>query len=234
MGKEFLNKQGKSMSDRSYSSTRSAPPRTIGLTGGVGMGKTTISNYLATVRQLPILDADIYAREAVEPGCSVLYEIVERYGPSILMPNGQLDRARLGEIIFNSPPERIWIEQRIHPYVRDRITAELRELAQQRVAIAVVVVPLLFEARMTDLVNEIWVVNCSRDQQIERLMQRNIEGSGNSRLSLEQIHARIDSQMPISQKISHANVIIQNTSTLDDLFKQIDWALQHTSESSAS
>lgn len=150
------------------------------------------------------------------------------------MPNGQLDRARLGEIIFNSPPERIWIEQRIHPYVRDRITAELRELAQQRVAIAVVVVPLLFEARMTDLVNEIWVVNCSRDQQIERLMQRNIEGSGNSRLSLEQIHARIDSQMPISQKISHANVIIQNTSTLDDLFKQIDWALQHTSESSAS
>ncbi len=150
------------------------------------------------------------------------------------MPNGRLDRARLGEIIFHSLPERLWIEQRIHPYVRDRITAELQELARRREAIAVVVVPLLFEARMTDLVNEIWVVNCPREQQIERLMQRDVEGSGNGRLSLEQIHARIDSQMPISQKISHANVIIQNTSTLDDLFKQIDWALQHASESSAS
>jgi dephospho-CoA kinase len=198
------------------------------------MGKTTISNYLATVRQLPVLDADVYAREAVEPGSSVLHEIAERYGPSILMPNGRLDRARLGEIIFNSPPERLWIEQRIHPYVRDRITAELQELARQRVAIAVIVVPLLFEARMTDLVNEIWVVNCSREQQIERLMQRDIEDSRNGRLSIEQIHARIDSQMPISQKISHANVIIQNTSTLEDLFKQIDWALQHASKSSAS
>lgn len=222
------------MSDRSYGSTRSAPPRTIGLTGGIGMGKTTISNYLATVRQLPVLDADVYAREAVEPGSSVLYEIVERYGPSILMPNGRLDRARLGEIIFNSPPERLWIEQRIHPYVRDRITTELQELARRHVAIAIVVVPLLFEARMTDLVNEIWVVNCSREQQIERLMQRDVEGSGDGHLSLEQIHARIDSQMPIGQKISHANVIIQNASTLDDLFKQIDWALQGASESSAS
>ncbi|RMF68133.1 MAG: dephospho-CoA kinase [Cyanobacteria bacterium J069] len=214
------------MSDRSPTLTHSAPPRTIGLTGGVGMGKTTISNYLATVRQLPVLDADIYAREAVERGSAVLHEIIERYGPSVLMPNGRLDRARLGEIIFNSPPERLWIEQRIHPYVRDRITAELQELAQRHVAIAIVVVPLLFEARMTDLVNEIWVVNCSREQQIERLRQRDVEGSGNGRLSLEQIHARIDSQMPISQKISYANVIIQNASTLEDLFKQIDWALQ--------
>jgi dephospho-CoA kinase len=157
--------------DRRNSSTIGIE-RIIGLTGGVGMGKTTISNYLASHYQLPILDADIYARQAVEPGSAVLQEIIERYGSSILLPDGTVDRVRLGEIVFNNPSEKLWLEQRIHPFVRDRMEAELRTLAARSVPVVVLVIPLLFEARMTDLVTEVWVVVCPPKQQIERLQQR--------------------------------------------------------------
>ncbi len=185
------------------------------------MGKTTISDYLATVHHIPILDADVYAREAVEPGAPVLAEIVERYGSGLLLPDGTLDRHRLGDIIFSSPPERLWLEQQIHPYVRDRLLEALRTLpvkdAQQH-PIVVLVIPLLFEARMTDLVTETWVVRCPKEQQIERLMQRD-------RLSRQQAQARINSQMSIQKKMAHATLVLDNTSTLEHLFHQVDVGL---------
>ena len=106
--------------------------RIIGLTGGIGTGKTTVSNYLASHYNLPVLDADIYAREAVQPGSQVLEEIQERYGLAILLPDGKLDRLRLGQIVFSSASERLWLEQRIHPYVRDRITAQLDTLDPEK------------------------------------------------------------------------------------------------------
>lgn len=191
--------------------------RVIGITGGVGMGKTTISDYLARTHDLPVLDADVYAREAVEPGSAVLEEIVERYGSNLLLSDGRLDRRRMGDIIFGSPAERLWVEQRIHPYVRDRLETELQQLLPSH-PIVVVVIPLLFEARMTDLVTEIWVVQSQANQQKERLMQRD-------QLNPEQIHARINSQMPIDRKVEQADVVINNTSTLNDLFQQVDAAL---------
>jgi dephospho-CoA kinase len=192
--------------------------RIIGITGGVGMGKTTVSNYLAEVYQLPVLDADLYARDAVEPGSKVLRQIVERYGTSVLLPEGRLNRARLGEIVFSSLPERLWLEQQIHPYVRDRMQAELRNLSPGRYPIVVLVVPLLFEARMTDLVTEIWVVRSLADQQVDRLKHRD-------RLNLEQIQSRINSQMAISKKTERADVILDNSSTLAALFRQVDAVL---------
>ena len=225
------------MSDRPLkieSSLRSAfPPRIIGLTGGVGMGKTTVSNYLSTVHHFPVLDADVYAREAVEPGSTLLTEIVERYGLNVLTPHGRLDRLRVGDIIFSRQPERLWLEQRIHPYVRDRMTAELQKLALQGCSTSVLVVPLLFEARMSDLATEIWVVACPHDQQIGHLMQRDIEGAASSRLNLSQIQARIDSQMPIDQKIKLADVVLDNSSTLDALLCQVNTALKTPPASSA-
>jgi dephospho-CoA kinase len=197
---------------------RSRPQRIIGITGGVGMGKTTVSNYLANTYHLPVLDADLYAREAVEPGSTVLAEIVERYGSNILLSDGTLDRRRLGDIVFNSPPERLWVEQRIHPFVRDRMETELEKLAQTHSTV-VLVIPLLFEARMTDLVTEIWVVQSQATQQKERLMQRD-------RLNLEQIQVRIDSQMAIEKKVEQADVVIDNSSSVEALYQTIDQALQ--------
>ncbi len=204
------------------------PPRVIGLTGGVAMGKTTVSDYLANVYHLPVLDADLYARDAVEPGSKLLPELVERYGSGVLTPQGRLDRMRVGEIIFNRQPERLWIEQQIHPYVRDRLTTELKKLGQQGCATCVLAIPLLFEARMTDLTSEIWVVACPLDQQVERLMQREIEGSVRQHLSSTQVQARINSQMPIDQKIKLADVVLDNSSTLEALLLQVDTALNPT------
>jgi dephospho-CoA kinase len=213
------------MSDRTSPATVIKPPRVIGLTGGIGMGKTTISNYLASVHGLPVLDADVYAREAVQSGSVVLKQITDRYGSLLRLPDGSLDRVRLGEIVFSSPAERHWLEQQIHPYVRDRMVADLKALAEQHQPVAVVVVPLLFEARMTDLATEIWVVHCSREQQIERMVQRESSGNQQRQVSLEQIHARIESQMPIEQKLRRANMILDNSSTEEGLFQQIDRAI---------
>lgn len=181
------------------------------------MGKTTVSDYLNQRYQLPVLDADLYAREAVEPGSEVLKKLVERYGSSILLPTGQLNRASLGNIVFNSAPERQWLEQQIHPYVRDRMEAELKVLAAQGFTTTVLVIPLLFEARMTDLVTEVWVVRSPAAQQIERLKQRD-------QLNLEQIQARINSQMAIEHKVKQADVVLNNSATLEDLFQQVDQA----------
>jgi dephospho-CoA kinase len=187
----------------------------IGLTGGIGTGKTTVSNYLASHYQLPVLDADIFAREVVQPGSSIVREIFQRYGDRVKLPNQELNRQALGEIIFNNAEEKRWLESKIHPYVRSRFS---EELAQLDADIVVFVIPLLFEANLTHLVTEIWVVSCDRSRQIQRLQQRN-------GLTTSQVINRIDSQLPLAAKIAQADVVLDNNSTLENLFAQIDRAL---------
>jgi len=188
----------------------------IGLTGGIGTGKTTVSNYLAKTYQLPVLDADVYAREAVQLGSPILDKVIERYGAEIQLPDGNLNRQRLGEIVFSNPEQKQWLEQQIHPYVRDRFGAELATLPNP---IVVLVIPLLFEASMTNLVTEIWVVSCSVEQQLRRISQR-------SHLSLEQAQARIDNQLPLAEKVARADLVLDNSSTLDVLLRQVDAAIK--------
>lgn len=189
--------------------------RIIGLTGGIATGKTTVANYLAGVHHLPILDADIYAKEAVAVGSPILDAIAHRHGPEILLANGSLNRQKLGEIIFTDSEQRRWVESVIHPYVRDRFCQEITASSAETL---VLVIPLLFEAGMTDIVTEIWVVRCWEQQQIQRLMQRN-------NLTPEQAQARINSQMPIAEKVKLADVVLDNTSTPQVLFLQVDAAL---------
>ncbi|MEG4534109.1 dephospho-CoA kinase [Microcoleus sp. D2_18a_D3] len=231
--------------------------RRIGLTGGIATGKTAISNYLADACGFPILDADIYAREAVNPGSPILDSIVKRYGAGILLPDGNLNRPELGSIIFCNADERQWLEQQIHPYVRRRLVEETQSCiaasslvsqgtqdlgtktqetdlfyhhqklepsivekkpgfcAKADTLTLVLVVPLLFEANMTDLCTEIWVVYCSPEVQLERLMQR--DG-----LSYDRANARINAQLPLAQKCQQADVVLDNSSTLDSLFLQVD------------
>ena len=188
--------------------------RIIGLTGGIATGKTTVSNYLAHRYQLPVLDADIYAREAVQVGSPIHSKICERYGSGVQLPDGTLNRKRLGEIVFSNPAQRQWLEQQIHPYVRDRFQSDLNTLVAPTI---VLVVPLLFEAEMTDLVTEIWVVSCSAEQQLRRMIERD-------RLSREQAQARINSQLPLAEKVASADVVLDNSSTPEALLKQVDLA----------
>ena len=182
------------------------------------MGKTTVSNYLAS-KQIPVFDADVYAREAVDLGSKVLTEIVARHGTNILLLDGTLDRRQLAGIIFDSPSEKIWLEQQIHPFVRDRLETELRRLVEA--PILLLVVPLLFEARMTNLVTEIWVVRTHSEQQEKRLKERD-------RLSPNQIRARINGQMAIEQKVQQANIVLDNSSTMEALYQQVDKALERS------
>ncbi len=191
---------------------------TIGLTGGIAMGKTTVSNYLADRYQLPILDADIYAREAVAVSSPVLNRVADRF-PGVLQADGSLDRAKLGAIVFAQPEERQWLEQQIHPFVRDRMIQERNRHQGLRPDVPVVlVVPLLFEVGMTDLVDQIWVIYCPRAHQLQQLMQR--DG-----LTLDQAEARIASQMPIADKRDRANVVLDNSGTPAALLAQVDAAI---------
>lgn len=190
--------------------------RLIGLTGGISTGKTTVAKYLANAYKLPILDADIYAREAVAVGTKAINAIASRYGEQVLLADGSLNRQQLGAIVFNNDSERHWLEGQIHPEVRDRFIQEMKQLSTSSI---VLVIPLLFEAQMTDLVTEIWVVYCPKQQQLARLIERD-------RLTTEAAEARINSQMPIEEKCDRADIILDNSSTLKALLQQVDAAIK--------
>ena len=190
--------------------------RIIGLTGGIASGKSTVSNYLENIYKIPVLDADIYAREAVEKGSAILERIFVRYGRKVKTEDNSLNRQQLGEIIFNNPEEKIWLESQIHPYVRECFK---RHLEQLEAPIVVFSIPLLFEAKLTHLVTEIWVIYCSFEQQIQRLMTRN-------NLTREQAISRINNQMPLAEKIALADIVLDNSGDLEALYTQIDRAIQ--------
>ena len=186
--------------------------RLIGLTGGIATGKTTVSNYLRDRYGFPILDADIYAKEAVEVDSPIFQEIVKHYGSEIQLENRALNRTKLGDIIFNNTDEKVWLEAQIHPYVRKRFQEVIDSLDNQ---IIVLSIPLLIEANLTHLVSEIWVVYCDVEQQIQRLHQRN-------KLTEEQAIARIKNQLPLAEKIIRADVVLDNSGSLEYLYQQID------------
>ena len=189
--------------------------RIIGITGGIASGKTTVAQLLMEWG-IPVADADVLAREAVRPGTKALRQICDRYGVSILDDLGQLDRQKLGEIVFERPEERRWLEKKIHPFVRLQLELFITQLPEQ--STAAIVVPLLFESGMTDLVTEIWTVTCSPKQQLDRLMHRN-------HLSVDRAQARIDSQWPLSEKASRSHVEIDNSGALSDTYRQAIHAL---------
>ncbi len=184
----------------------------IGLTGGIATGKSTVSNYLAEKYAIPVFDADIFAKDAVKNDSPIFASIISRYSPDVLLDNHILNRSKLGEIIFNNPQEKQWLESQIHPFVYDCFKSLIPTLNQQ---INIFSIPLLFEAKMTDLVSEIWVVTCDYQQQLTRLQQRN-------NLSEKDAIARINSQMPLEEKVKLADIIIDNNGDLTHLTKQVD------------
>jgi dephospho-CoA kinase len=195
--------------------------RLIGITGGIGTGKSTVTDYLQTRYHLPIWDADLYARSAVTTGSPILEAIGQRYGAKILQPDGTLDRHRLGEIVFSDLNERQWLSAQIHPYVRNCFEIEIDRLAPD--GTAVLAIPLLFEAKMTDLVTEIWVVSCDRHTQLDRMMTRDaLTATLPERIDAAAAQRRIDSQMSLTDKIALADVNLDNSTNITNLEAQID------------
>jgi dephospho-CoA kinase len=188
--------------------------RIIGITGGIATGKTTVSDYLHHSYGLPILDADLYAREALTG--DRLAKLRDRYGKIILDDQGNLDRRKLGAIVFESASDRQWLEALIHPYVQECLITEADRLSPSTV---VMVIPLIFEAKMQNLVTEIWAIACDPQQQLQRLIERN-------HLSKSEALQRISSQMSQSEKAELADVVIINSDNTEQLFLQVDNAMQ--------
>ncbi len=168
----------------------------IGLTGGIASGKSAVAALLEQRHGLPVLDADRYAREALEPGRPASRAVLERYGDRVAQNgrgglDGAIDRAALGRIVFHDPAERRWLEALVHPLVRQRFAEELQRLDQAPAV--VLMVPLLLEAGLEELCSEVWLVDCHEEQQLERLMSRD---------GLEEDHARarIEAQWPLPRK----------------------------------
>jgi len=184
----------------------------IGLTGGIATGKTTVTNYLENKYKIPVIDADILAKKAVNKNSPIYNQIVTKYGQNILDKHDELNRQKLGDIIFSNEKEKIWLEKQIHPYVRKEIEKIINQLDYP---IIVLSIPLLFEAKMTDLVTTIWVVYCDFETQLYRLQIRN-------ELDRDSAIARIKSQMPLAEKIKKGDLILNNNNNIENLYQEID------------
>jgi dephospho-CoA kinase len=191
-----------------------APPqRRIGLTGGIATGKSTVAQLLSERFGLPVLDADLYAREALAPGTPGAEAVLERYGEAVRDHGGiGLDRAALGRIVFADAAERRWLEGLVHPLVRQRFAAELQRLAAAPVV--VLMIPLLYEAGLEELCTETWLVDCPEAEQLRRLMARDGLGEVEAR-------ARLAAQWPQQRKRALADVVIHNTAGPKQLLRHL-------------
>jgi dephospho-CoA kinase len=196
--------------------------RRIGLTGGIASGKSTVGRLLAA-RGLPLLDADLYAREALAPGSPGALAVLARYGEPVSAAGAAatIDRAALGGIVFANPEERRWLERLVHPVVRGRFEAELQRLAAAPVV--VLMIPLLFEAGLEELCSEVWLVDCDESQQLRRLMARDGLGEADAR-------ARIAAQWPLARKRPLADVVLDNRGGVDQLAAATKRALRTGAE----
>lgn len=189
--------------------------RRVGLTGGIGAGKSTVTDRLRALGA-SVLDADLAARRVVEPGTKGLLQLRARYGEAILQPDGSLDRKALGSILFGSEEERQWVNGILHPLIKHQLLEEEAALLTKAPGGPVIWdVPLLIESNMHRDMDEVWLVVAEDEARIDRIMRR--DGC-----SYEQAQARLSSQLPQKEKIPYADVIIENTGQLSDLQKQVD------------
>ncbi|KAI0035049.1 CoaE-domain-containing protein, partial [Vararia minispora EC-137] len=186
----------------------------IGLTGGIATGKSTVSSILAA-RGLPIIDADVLAREVVQPGTRAHRAIVREFGTGVLLPDGSLDRPKLGAVVFNDERKRRALNAIVHPAVRYGMLWAVIKCWMRGERVCVLDVPLLIEAGFWRWVGKIVVVYCSAEIQMQRLQQRD----GSPR---EAAQARIQAQMPIADKLEYADAVIDNSGGRSELETQVD------------
>lgn len=205
------------------SGNRTLPFKHVGLTGGIACGKSTVARLLAEKYGAVVIDADQLAREVVEPGKPAYRQIVDHFGQKVLKPDNTIDRKRLAALVFADPVERARLEAMVHPRVRELARNKVAALAAlgaaQRPRLVVEVVPLLFEVGLEPEFDEIWVVKCDREQQIQRLMERD-------HIDREEAIARLNAQWPLEKKIERADRVIDNSGSLSDLEWNLAWVMR--------
>lgn len=193
----------------------------IGLTGGIASGKSTVSNMIKDLG-IPIVDADVAAREVVKPGEAAYEQIVAHFGETILAEYQTLNRKQLGRLIFENEKERMALNAIVHPQVRKWMLEKVEAYKQKREAAVVLDIPLLIESRLTDWVEKVIVVYVPYDLQLERLMERD-------RLSKDEAMGRIHTQMPLEEKKAHADRVIDNSGSMANTRTQLEEILKRWS-----
>ncbi|WP_336988297.1 dephospho-CoA kinase [Aeromonas hydrophila] len=189
----------------------------VAITGGIGSGKTTVANQFAELG-IEVVDADIIAREVVEPGTPALAAIATHFGPEVITPNGQLDRRRLRERVFTDPQAKGWLNALLHPLIR---TEMQRQCAAARSPYCLLVVPLLVENRLTALANRVLVIDVDEATQIERTCRR--DG-----VSHEEAQAILAAQASRAERLAAADDVLDNQNGTPEAIKSRILALHET------
>jgi len=192
--------------------------KVIGLTGGIGSGKSTVSGFLAELGAT-IIDVDKVWHGALKPDTELGREVVATFGNEILAPEGGIDRKKLGDIVFSDPEALARLNNIMHPWMYDAVKAQLDEYRERGVGVVVLEAPLLIEVPLSlkpgepsllDEVDEVWVTVAPEFTVFKRLKEK-------SGMSEEQAMARIRSQLPSEERIKHANVVVDTDCSLDEL-----------------
>ncbi|MCK6262340.1 dephospho-CoA kinase [Vibrio sp. ZSDE26] len=183
----------------------------VGVTGGIASGKTTVADLFQQHFNIEIVDADIVAREVVEPNSEGLNAIIQHFGSDIVVENGELNRAKLREKIFSNPADKQWLNALLHPLIRLKMQAEIKAVSSPYVLL---VVPLLIENNLQVMTDRVLVVDVNEETQIERTMNR--DG-----VSIEQAQSILSSQSSREERLSFADDVIKNDTKNRELLPQI-------------
>lgn len=186
----------------------------VGLTGSIATGKSTVVEWFKT-KHVPVIDADQIAREIVEPGKPILMRLKETFGEAIIQTDGSLDRALLGQMIFNDDILRQKLDDLMHPAIVEEMIFQRDEYIKQQEPLIILDIPLLFEGGLIDLVDRVIVVYTTESVQLERLMNRN-------KLSKQEATRRIKTQWSIEKKKALAADVIDNNGSIEETYQQCD------------
>lgn len=192
--------------------------RWIGLTGGIASGKSTASDFIRQ-QGIPVVDADEIARQVVRPGTAGLALVLSQFGPSVADSTGQLDRKKLGQLIFSDKEKRAQLEKILHPLIQQEVAIQRHNLEKKGLPFAFYDIPLLFEKKMQNAFDLIVVVSTTKELQMQRMKNR--DGLLDS-----EIETRLRAQIPLSEKESQADFVIQNQGKKQEIEIQIKSLLE--------
>ena len=185
----------------------------VGLTGGIGTGKSEVTRALASLGA-SVIDADRVGHEAYRPHQGIWQEVVQAFGEEILQPDGEVDRKALGAIVFSQPDARAKLNGIMHPWMAKEIERQIGQMQKDGVEVVVLEAALLIEAGWQKLVDELWVTTAEEELAVRRVSCR-------SGLTEEQVRGRMATQMPVAEKIEQADVVIDNSGSLNELHRRV-------------
>ena len=198
---------------------RSESMKVIGITGGIASGKSTITKYIEN-KGIPVIDGDRVSREVVLPGSEALLKIEEEFGKEYILPDGSLDRKKMGQHVFNNPLERKKLEGILHPIIRNEFIKKINGYKMNpEINLVLLDAALLIESKMTDLTDSLWLVYADKDVQVERVMARD-------KVSEKVALSIINSQMLLSDKKKYADEIIDNNKGFSEVYEKVESLLK--------